>query len=115
MFKTIYCAFVQSWPMNKTIIEQHRWLQIAESVLGAEAEAIRHAMLHLDNGFVRAVELVLHHRGKVIVTGLGKSGFIAQKLTATLNSTGTPAVFLHASDAFHGDLGIYSPGDPTIL
>ena len=54
-------------------------------------------------------------QGKVVVSGIGKSGHIGQKIAATLASTGTPAVFLHAAEAVHGDLGIYTPGDPSIL
>jgi len=61
------------------------------------------------------VQLILDHAGKVVVSGVGKSGHIGQKLAATLASTGTPAVFLHAAEAVHGDLGIYTPGDPSIL
>ena len=91
------------------------WLQIARSVLNAEASAIFSAADRLNEHFTRAVEIILAHQGKVVVTGVGKSGIVAQKIAATLSSTGTPAVFLHASDAFHGDLGLYEPGDPTIL
>ncbi|HWE52313.1 MAG TPA: KpsF/GutQ family sugar-phosphate isomerase, partial [Bryobacteraceae bacterium] len=69
----------------------------------------------LNGDFSRAVELIHRHAGKVVVTGLGKSGFVAQKLAATLCSTGAPAVFLHPVDALHGDVGIYAPADPTIL
>jgi len=61
------------------------------------------------------VDLILAHPGKVVVTGLGKSGHVARKIVATLCSTGTPAVFLHAAEASHGDLGIYSSGDPTVM
>jgi arabinose-5-phosphate isomerase len=61
------------------------------------------------------VDLILAHPGKIVVTGLGKSGHVARKIVATLCSTGTPAVFLHAAEASHGDLGIYSPGDPTLM
>jgi arabinose-5-phosphate isomerase len=95
--------------------QTHVWLEIAHAVLTSEAEAIAQSAERLDEGFVRAVELILKHPGKVIVTGVGKSGHIAQKISATLVSTGTPAVYLHASDAFHGDLGVYSAGDPTIM
>ena len=80
-----------------------------------EAEAISSAATRLNGDFCRAVELIHGHAGKVIVTGLGKSGLVAQKLAATFCSTGTPAVFLHPVDALHGDVGIYAPGDPTIL
>ena len=61
------------------------------------------------------MDLILGAPGKLIVTGIGKSGHIARKLVATLCSTGTPAVFLHPAEAVHGDLGVYSPGDPTLL
>lgn len=91
------------------------WLQTARSVLHTEADAIRSAADRLNDDFSHAVEIILAHQGKVVVTGVGKSGIVAQKIAATLSSTGTPAVFLHASDAFHGDLGLYAPGDPTIL
>jgi len=80
-----------------------------------EAEAIGVAAARLDGDFARAVKLLQEHGGKVVVTGVGKSGCVAQKLAATLCSTGTPAVYLHPCDASHGDLGIYTPGDPTIL
>src|ERR1017187_3102062 len=81
----------------------------------AEAEAIHLAAARLDEQFSKAVHLIGNHAGKVIVTGLGKSGFVAQKLAATLCSTGTPAVFLHPVDALHGDVGICAPGDPAIV
>ncbi len=80
-----------------------------------EAEAIARAAERLDGELVRAVELILAHPGKVVVTGIGKSGHIARKIVATLCSTGTAAVFLHPAEAAHGDLGIYTPGDPTIV
>jgi arabinose-5-phosphate isomerase len=80
-----------------------------------EARALEAAAVRLDGNLSRAVELVLAHDGKVILTGIGKSGHVARQLVATLCSTGTPAVFLHPAEAIHGDLGIYSPGDPTVL
>lgn len=80
-----------------------------------EAEAIQKASERLDGGFSRAIEILGGHSGKIIVSGLGKSGYIAQKIAATLSSTGSPAFFLHPADAAHGDLGVYTPGDPTIL
>jgi arabinose-5-phosphate isomerase len=90
-------------------------VQVARAALLAEAEAIQRAAERLNDSLVRTTELILAREGKVIVTGLGKSGLVAQKIAATLCSTGTPAVFLHAVDAAHGDLGVYSPGDPTLL
>lgn len=92
-----------------------QWLQIARTALQTEAEAILCAAQRLDGNLTRAAELILAHSGKVVVSGLGKSGHVGHKIVATLCSTGTPAVFLHPSEAVHGDLGIYTPGDPTIL
>lgn len=80
-----------------------------------EAEAIACAARRLDDQFSCAVRLIHDHTGKIVVTGLGKSGFVAQKLAATFCSTGTAAVFLHPVDALHGDVGIYAEGDPTII
>ena len=91
------------------------WLSVARSVLQAESRAIAAAAARLDQCLARAVQLLLDHQGKVVVSGVGKSGHIGQKIAATLASTGTPAVFLHAAEAVHGDLGIYTPGDPSIL
>ncbi|HEX4274611.1 MAG TPA: KpsF/GutQ family sugar-phosphate isomerase [Bryobacteraceae bacterium] len=90
-------------------------LAAGQSSMQAEAEAIGCAARRLDAAFLRAVEVIRQHPGKVVVTGLGKSGFVAQKLAATMCSTGTPAVFLHPVDALHGDIGIYASGDPTIM
>jgi arabinose-5-phosphate isomerase len=91
------------------------WLSVARSVLQAESRAIAAAAARLDQCLAQAVQLILGHQGKVVVSGVGKSGHIGQKIAATLASTGTPAVFLHAAEAVHGDLGIYTPGDPSIL
>ena len=91
------------------------WLAAARAAMEIEAESIRCAAGRLDGELIRAVELILAHPGKVIVTGIGKSGHIARKIVATLCSTGTAAVFLHPAEAVHGDLGIYTPGDPTVL
>ena len=90
-------------------------LEAARSAMQAEADAITTAASRLDDNIVKAVELILTQEGKVVVMGLGKSGHVGQKIAATLCSTGTPAVFLHAGEAAHGDLGMYEPGDPTIL
>jgi arabinose-5-phosphate isomerase len=83
--------------------------------LELEAEAIRAAARSLDDRFDRAVELLAAARGRVIVSGVGKSGVIARKIAATLTSTGTPATFLHPVDSQHGDLGIVGPEDAAIL
>ncbi|MBC7931134.1 MAG: KpsF/GutQ family sugar-phosphate isomerase [Rubrivivax sp.] len=87
----------------------------AESLM-MEAAAIEQTARQLQPEQVeRAIELLAECRGKIIVTGVGKSGFVARKVAATLTSTGTQAVFLHPSDALHGDLGIISPADVCIL
>ena len=80
-----------------------------------EAAQVNLAATRLDDAFQHAVEKILAHQCNTIICGIGKSGAIAQKLTATLCSTGTRAVFLHAAEAVHGDLGVYTPGDPVIL
>jgi arabinose-5-phosphate isomerase len=90
-------------------------LVVGQEALLAEADALRAAAERLDQSFERAVALILSQSGKVVVTGVGKSGHVAQKIASTLCSTGTPAVFLHSAEAAHGDLGIYASGDPTIL
>ena len=87
----------------------------ARQVLQAEARALEEASSRLDAAFERAVDLLAAHAGKVLVTGIGKSGIIAQKIAATFCSVGQPAVFLHPVEALHGDLGLYTPGDPTVV
>jgi arabinose-5-phosphate isomerase len=94
---------------------KNEWLAAARNAVEIEAAALARAAARLDGELIRAVELILAHPGKVIVTGIGKSGHIARKLVATLCSTGTPAVYLHPSEAVHGDLGIYTHGDPTVM
>ena len=88
---------------------------IASNILKAEAHELINVADRIDKSVVKAAKILLKHDGKVVVCGVGKSGLIGQKIVATFCSTGTQAVFLHASDALHGDLGIYRPGDPTIL
>jgi len=90
-------------------------VHLGRQAMDIEASAIQAASERLNADFERAVDLILSHSGKVVVTGLGKSGHVARKIVATLCSTGTPAVFLHAAEAAHGDLGIYAPNDPTLI
>jgi arabinose-5-phosphate isomerase len=87
----------------------------ARRVLALEAEGVLEASRRLDAGFVRAVRLLVEARGRVIVSGVGKSGLIARKIAATLTSTGTSAVFLHPVESVHGDLGIVGRDDVAIL
>jgi arabinose-5-phosphate isomerase len=91
-----------------------RWRQLAERVLRLEAEAIVALIPRLDERFDRAVELLGGCRGRVIVTGMGKSGLIGRKIAATLASTGTPAYFLHPAEGVHGDLGMVARGDVVL-
>lgn len=89
-------------------------LKRAAAVLRIESAGILSMVDHLDQSFVRAVELLRGCRGKVVVTGLGKSGLICHKIAATLASTGTPAFFLHSGDAVHGDLGMVMNSDVVL-
>ncbi len=84
-------------------------------VLEVEAQAIRDMQARLDGDFERAVEMVFAAGGKVIASGLGKSGIICRKIASTLSSTGTPAMFMHPVEAIHGDLGMLSAGDVVIV
>lgn len=87
----------------------------ARNVLQNEAKALQDTAARLGASFESACQILLEQNGKCVITGIGKSGQIAQKMASTLSSTGTPSVFLHAGEAMHGDLGLYRPGDPTIL
>lgn len=84
---------------------------IAGKVLRDEANAIIENIKHLDNSFDNAIKLILYSKGRVITTGMGKSGHIANKVAATLASTGTPAIFLHPAEGIHGDLGMITDDD----
>ncbi|OGT00563.1 MAG: arabinose-5-phosphate isomerase [Gallionellales bacterium RIFCSPLOWO2_12_FULL_59_22] len=100
--------------MIKHIIAAPRALELAREVLGIEAAAIQTLAARLDNDFLRAVETILRCEGRVIVSGMGKSGHIARKIAATMSSTGTPAYFVHPGDASHGDLGMITSEDVII-
>lgn len=86
----------------------------ATSTLKLESEAILGLIDYIDDDFVETVNTILNSRGRVVVTGIGKSAIIAQKIVATFNSTGTPAVFMHAADAVHGDLGMIQKDDVVL-
>ena len=87
---------------------------IAIQTIKTEAAAIEKLAGLIDEDFVKTVSLIYNGKGRVIVSGIGKSAIIASKIVATFNSTGTPAIFLHAADAIHGDLGIIQPVDVII-
>ena len=90
-------------------------IQIASQVIENEANAIIDLKTKLDDDFAEVVALVLENKGNLVFSGIGKSALIAQKIVATMNSTGTMAVFMHAADAIHGDLGIVREGDIVVI
>lgn len=89
-------------------------LAAARNTILAESEAIAGMIEYLTGDFAETVQVILASKGRLIVTGIGKSAIIAQKIVATMNSTGTPSIFLHASEAIHGDLGMVQPEDVVI-
>lgn len=89
--------------------------QIASDTLKTEALSISSLIAKLNDDFCRTVQTIYESKGRVVVSGVGKSAIIAQKIVATLNSTGTPSIFMHAADAIHGDLGIIQQDDVVIL
>src|SRR5690349_16469444 len=87
----------------------------AIETIRSEAESITQLINYIDNAFERAVQLVHEAKGRVVITGIGKSAIVGEKIVATLNSTGTPALFMHAADAIHGDLGMIQEDDVVII
>ena len=96
--------------MNK----QEKIISVAKKTIETESKAIANLAQLVDADFAKAVEYIFNSKGRVIVTGIGKSANIATKIVATLNSTGTPAIFMHAADAIHGDLGTIQENDTVI-
>jgi arabinose-5-phosphate isomerase len=96
------------------LIKKENILASAKKTILSESESIAKLTQFLDDNFVNAVEIIYKSNGRLVVTGIGKSAIIAQKIVATLNSTGTPSLFLHASEAIHGDLGMLQPSDVVI-
>lgn len=93
---------------------KNKVIEIAKNVLKLEAESVLALSERIDDTFVKAVEMILSCKGKVVVTGIGKSGQIARKLSSTLSSTGTPALYLHPAESSHGDLGVLTEQDIVI-
>lgn len=89
-------------------------LETARRVLKIEAQAIQDVLARLDASFEKAVDVLFSCKGRVVVSGMGKSGLIGRKISATLSSTGTPSFFLHPAEALHGDLGMLAPGDAML-
>jgi arabinose-5-phosphate isomerase len=96
------------------LINKENILASAKSTILSESEAVAKLVEFIDDNFVKTVETIYNSNGRLVVTGIGKSAIIAQKIVATLNSTGTPSLFLHASEAIHGDLGMVQPDDAVI-
>jgi arabinose-5-phosphate isomerase len=96
-------------------VESAQWLEAGRRVLRLEAEAVRALEARLDASFAAAARLILDARGRVVVSGIGKSGIVGRKIAATLTSTGTPAIFVHPVEGLHGDLGIVGRDDVAIL
>lgn len=86
----------------------------AKQTITEEAQAIAKLIDYIDDDFTKSVQYILQSKGRVVITGIGKSAIIANKIVATMNSTGTPAIFMHAADAIHGDLGIIQQDDIVI-
>ncbi|MDA8402005.1 MAG: KpsF/GutQ family sugar-phosphate isomerase [Deltaproteobacteria bacterium] len=96
-------------------MKKHNILETAENVLRIEADSISALINRLDDNFEKTVDCLIGIKGKVILTGMGKSGIIARKISSTLASTGTPSFFMHPAEASHGDLGVISPNDAVIV
>src|SRR2546427_13147879 len=101
-------------PPTPDTLDDRELLGLARDVLRMEAEAVAALADRVGEPFTRACRLVLECRGRVVVTGIGKSGMIARKIAATLASTGTPALFLHPAEGVHGDLGMVAAGDVVL-
>jgi len=96
------------------LINREKILNTAKNTILSESIAIAKLVDFLDDNFVETVDIIYNSKGRLVITGIGKSAIIAQKIVASLNSTGTPSLFLHASEAIHGDLGMVQPGDIVI-
>lgn len=92
-------------------ISKNNLKDLAVSVIDKEAQAVENLKPYIDDVFVEVINLIYSSKGRLVITGIGKSAIIGNKIVATLNSTGTPAIFMHAADAIHGDLGIIQPND----
>ncbi|MGC2049759.1 MAG: SIS domain-containing protein, partial [Gallionella sp.] len=100
--------------MDKYVSATPHSLELGREVLNIEAAAVQALATRLDENFLNALDVILRCQGRVIVSGMGKSGHIARKIAATLSSTGTPAYFVHPAEASHGDLGMITSTDVII-
>lgn len=99
----------------KTLLNESKILKIAADTLDLESESIANLKDKLNSDFVAVVQAIYMSKGRVVVTGIGKSAIIGQKMVATFNSTGTPSLFMHAADAIHGDLGMIQQNDIVMI
>ena len=110
----IQLSFIHTNFKYSVLITKENILAIAKKTILSESEAITKLIDFLDENFYEAVQRIYETKGRLIVTGIGKSAIIAQKMVATFNSTGTPSMFLHAAEAIHGDLGMIQNDDIII-
>ncbi len=110
--KSVHNVYFLGRQKYKKIVKNKKKIQsIARQTLTIETETVAALHKSIDDDFVDCIEAILNTNGRVIVTGIGKSAIVGQKTAATFNSTGTPAIFMHAADAVHGDLGMIQPAD----
>ena len=110
----ISLLFKQNLTKDFQVLADINIIEIAKEVLYSESESIKKSIDFLDESFQQAVEKIFHSKGRLVITGIGKSAHIANKIVATLNSTGTPSIFMHAAEAVHGDLGMIVDGDVVL-
>lgn len=97
------------------MMNKEKIITVAKRTVELEAQAVSGLKAFINDDFVKATKQVAAIKGRLVVSGIGKSAVIAQKIVATLNSTGTPSIFMHAADAIHGDLGMIQPGDMVLV
>ena len=95
-------------------MDKNKIIEFGKEVVKLQSESIHNLIGLINENFQKAIDIIIQSKGRVIVTGIGKSAIIANKIVATLNSTGTPSIFMHAADAIHGDLGIIKKDDVII-
>jgi arabinose-5-phosphate isomerase len=114
LHKDTYFFYINKFYSNSVLINNENILITAKKTILSESKSIAKLSDLLDESFIEATKTIYNCKGRLIVTGIGKSAIIAQKIVATMNSTGTPSMFLHASEAIHGDLGMVQNDDVVI-
>jgi arabinose-5-phosphate isomerase len=110
----VQLSFTHANFIDTVLTSKENILATAKKAILSESESIKKLIDYLDHQFVEAIDLIYRSQGRLVITGIGKSAIIAQKIVATMNSTGTPSLFLHASEAIHGDLGMIQKQDIVI-